>query len=348
MPKVTVQSIADELGLSKFAVSRALSGKSGVSEETRRKVVAAAERQGYQARKLRRPDNSVVALIVCDPATANRELWIDVRHGIEMQSAREEFEIELHYSRKPDEVVDLAERSRGVIFVGPTDRAVLEAAQATGRPVVACCHIVPPLLEIDQVMATDEESGAAVGEYLLSLGHKDIVYLEGKAGFPGRLSRLVGLRAAAGDEARVSLMTFSEDYAGGEFAPAMRKLVQGRARPTAFFCGSDGVAVTCLSEVLRLGLRVPEDITVIGHADYPLATQVSPNLTTIRMPHVDVGVQAMRLLKARDMPDPNQVLPQQMRLFLLASLVERASSGPAGSPDWEGVLQTVRATGPAA
>ncbi|WP_238368558.1 LacI family DNA-binding transcriptional regulator [Mesobacterium pallidum] len=335
-----MQSIADELGLSKFAVSRALSGKSGVSDKTRRLVEEAAARQGYRPRNAARSESHVVRLIFPNAAVANRELWIDMRHGIEMQAMREGYEIDLVHTRDPARVAEMADTSLGLIIAGTADRAVLEAAQATGLPVVTCAHEVPPLIAIDQVTATDEETGVYVGEYLEKLGHRDIVYVEGQAGFPGRTRRLNGMRHAVSDDVRVSLMTFSEDYAGSEFLPEMERILATGARPTAFFCGSDGVAVTCLSELLRLGLRVPEDVSVVGHADYPLATQVSPNLTTIRMPNREVGMQAVQMIRFRQAPaaPPAHGLP--MRIHLVASLVERDSSGPAGSPDWQALRAT--------
>ena len=338
MPRATVQSIADELGLSKFAVSRALSGKSGVSKETRRLVEEAAERQGYRPRAPRRTTTNSLAVIARNPATANRELWIDVRNGVEMQAMREGFEVSFLHSEDPEAVARLAENSLGFVLLGPNRREVLEAAQETGRPVVACCHIVPPLLEIDQITGTDEESGASVGEYLYALGHRHICYVHGQTGFPGRDARLRGMVAGLGPDATVTEMALTEDYASGEFAPAMRRILASGSAPTAFFCGSDGVAVTCQSEILRLGLRVPEDVSIVGHADYPLATQVSPRLTTIHMPHREIGLQAVHMIRNRisQTGGPAQALP--MRLQLVGDLVERESTGAPGHPDWTGRL----------
>lgn len=344
MARATVQSIADKLGLSKFAVSRALSGKSGVSAETRKLVLDAAHRQGYEPRKaLKNAPSNVIKVIVRNPSTANRELWLDVRHGIEVQAMREGYEVEAMFSDDPEEVAGVAEASAAVILLGPNRSEVMEAAHAVGRPVVACCHIVPPLLEIDQVTGTDEESGTLVGDYLLSLGHRDVVYVHGQMGFPGRDARLRGLRQALGPGTRLSEISFSEDYAGSEFVPAMRKIVESGANPTAFFCGSDGVAVTCQSEILRLGMRVPGDISVVGHADYPLATQVSPNLTTIHMPHREIGLHAVSIIRNR-LAD-NGAYPHKLstRVQLVADLVERASTGPVGKPDWRAVFPATAA-----
>ncbi|WP_319518607.1 LacI family DNA-binding transcriptional regulator [uncultured Martelella sp.] len=338
MARPTVQSIANELGLSKFAVSRALSGKSGVSEGTRKLVEDTAKRQGYQPRVLRQASTNELAVIVRDAPTANRELWIDVRNGVEMQAMREGFSIRMAESEDAEEVAEMAENSLGVILLGPNRRSVMEAACASGRPVVACCHSIPPLLEIDQVTGSDEESGAVVGEFLLSLEHRDIVYVHGQTGFPGREARLRGLLSAVEGSARVSELALSKDYASSEFVPAMRRILDEGASPTAFFCGSDGVAITCQSEILRLGLSVPGDVTVVGHADYPLATQVSPMLTTIHMPHREIGLQAVHMIRNRISQSVGPVQHLSMRVQLVAELIERESSGRPGTPDWEGCL----------
>ena len=87
MTRVTLQEIADHLGISKFAVSRALAGKPGVSEDTRRSVLSVAEQFGYIARRNRTPPQSI-EVIFHDRTIANRELWIDVQHGIEMEAAQ--------------------------------------------------------------------------------------------------------------------------------------------------------------------------------------------------------------------------------------------------------------------
>ena len=97
--------------------------------------------------------------------------------------------------------------------------------------------------------------------------------------------------------------------------------------PTCFFCGSVAVALTVVW-LMRIGLEIPEDVAVVGHADYPIATQISPKLTTMHMPHRQMGIVAVRVLLSRaglhpddrygadaDQPVPN--------------LVERQTTGPA-------------------
>lgn len=336
--RVTVQSLADELNLSKFAVSRALSGKSGVSEETRKLVIETAERLGYEPRATRRQQSARLAMVCADRATASRELWIEVRNGIELQAMRSGYEVELVFCDAPEGIARLKSANLGLIMLGPSSRATIEAAQATGLPVVTCGFQIPPLLNIDQVAGTETESGAYVGEYLAALGHRDIVYVHGKAGFPGRIARMRGLQDAIGGTARITEITMAEDYASADFSEAMRALVKAGGSPTAFFCGSDGVAVTIQSELLRLGFRVPRDVSVIGHADYPLATQVSPQLTTIHMPHREIGMHAVRLICQRISDGP---VGPNVRIGLVGRLVERESSGPAGKPDWSRLLSTV-------
>ena len=120
----------------------------------------------------------------------------------------------------------------------------------------------------------------------------------------------------------------------GAATPSMAAMAADGFEATAMFCGSDGVAITVVSELLRMGLRVPEDVSVVGHADYPVATQVSPNLSTIHMPHREMGVAAVRQLISRSrLASPLNDLPPQ-RISLVPHLVERQSTGPAPSVSW--------------
>lgn len=344
MAKVTVQAIADELGLSKFAVSRALSGKSGVSDDTRRLVVDTAERMGYEARSARIAGDLPVRVLLCNAATANRELWIDVRNGIEMQAMREGIQLDFQLADQPARVEQLAKQSRAFILVGPNRSELFHAVHATGRPTVAVNHVVPPLLTIDQVTATDRESGVAVGEFLLAKGHRKLVYVHGQVGFPGRDARLRGFQESilGTADAEIREIAFAEDYAPTDFVPSLRRMVAEDFLPTAFFCGSDGVAVTVLAELHRLGLAIPEDCSVVGHADYPIATQVSPNLTTIHMPHKEMGMEAVRLLRMKLAATKPWFGTGSVRLSLVAHLVERDSTAAVGAPDWASALARQR------
>jgi LacI family transcriptional regulator len=344
MSRVTLQEIADHLGVSKFAVSRALTGKPGVSEDTRRSVLIAAQEMGYIARRPR-ATTTAIEVIFHDRNTANRELWIDVQHGVEMEATRRGYTMTVRWTTDHRIIERLEGNAAGFILVGPQDPEMFEAVSACSLPSVIVAHVVPELHQIDQITATDVEAGVHVAKYLYGLGHRRMVYAHGQLGYPGRYARLHGFSKAIAemDDVELREIAFQEDYMAAGFRDSIMTMARGGFEPTAFFCGSDGVAVTVETELMRMGLRVPEDVSVVGHADYPIAMQVSPNLTTIHMPHRQMGIVAVRQVLARIAAQglPDDMPP--MRISLVPHLVERQSTGPAARQSW---LQKLGATVP--
>lgn len=339
MGRVTLQAIADHVGVSKFAVSRALTGKPGVSDDTRRAVLSTAKSFGYIGRPPKAVQQSI-EVIFRDHSVANRELWIDVQHGIEMEATRNGWPMAVRWTDDHRIVERLAAGSVGFILVGPQDKRMLDAIRQSSLPAVIVTHVVPDLYEIDQVTATDVEAGAAVATFLHGLGHRRLTYVHGQLGYPGRHARLRGFADAIGklEGADLREISFRADYNASELRDAVAAMVRAGFEPTAFFCGSDGVAITVISELLRLGLSIPREVSVVGHADYPVATQVSPNLTTIHMPHKQMGIAAVRQLLSRaGLSGPRSDLPYQ-RISLVPHLVERQSTGQAANPRWNEVF----------
>lgn len=341
MARVTIQNIADRLGISKFAVSRALTGKSGVSEATRRLVLEVAAELGYDAKKRLNGPGGTIEVIFKDRTVASRELWIDVQHGVDSEAVRLGHAMAVRWTDDPNILARLEGAATGFILIGPQSRDMFEAVKASPLPSVVVNHVVPPLFALDQISATDVEAGVYVARFLSALGHRRLVYAHGRLGYPGRYARLRGFSEAITGIEGMELreIAFKDDQAADDLRDALLAMADSGFEPTAIFCGSDGVAVTVVSELMRMGLRVPEDVSVVGHADYGIATQISPQLTTVHMPHRQMGVAAVRLLLAR----AGQFgfldgLPTQ-RVNLVPHLVERQTTGPAATRSWRSRLR---------
>ena len=110
------------------------------------------------------------------------------------------------------------------------------------------------------------------------------------------------------------------------FTQAFQALRADGIHPTAFFCAHDGLAVTVVSELLRLGFRIPEDVTVVGFGDFSSATQISPQLTTVTLPGQEMGACCVRLLD--DKLHDRIPADQRLRITVAGRMVLRASSGP--------------------
>ncbi|MGB3336339.1 MAG: LacI family DNA-binding transcriptional regulator [Devosia sp.] len=319
MSKITLQAIADQLGISKFAVSRALAGKGGVSEETRSRVRSKAVELGYlkaSASTLR----TAIHIVFHDHDPVNSELWMQMQNGIQSEAALSGYEVQLHWTRSAEQIENVARASAGMVLVGQHGEATLAALARTGKPVVRLGWVAP-LEPVDQVAGADHEAGSAVGRYLLERGHRIVGFVHGTRVLRGRMERLFGLSEAflGCSSAQVLEVLYGEEG----FAGAFEKLVSDGARPTALFCSHDGLAVHVVSELHRLGYKVPEDVSIIGYGDFAAALQISPPLTTIRLPGEDMGVAAFRLLLERMNSSRRQLPPQ--RVLVVPKLIERGS-----------------------
>jgi LacI family transcriptional regulator len=323
MARVTLGDIAAELGLSKFAVSRALAGKDGVSPATRQLIEEAADRLGY-LRAVRR-DFEEIQLIFHDHDPVNSELAMQIQAGVQQEANAAGLPIRMGWTHDPAEVAALARGANGSVLFGPHSPEAVEAARSAGKPLVRIGWL-DPLQQVDQVMAADHEAGAAVGNFLAGLEHREIAYVHGTPGFRGRMERMFGLRETAEVEHGMVIheMKFAEN---AHFSAAFRELREKTGGVTAFFCAHDGLALTVVSELLRLGYRVPEDVTVVGFGDFTAARQITPQLTTIRLPGRDMGAAAVRLLIDRIRLGARNIGVAQ-RLYVVPEIIERESSGP--------------------
>jgi LacI family transcriptional regulator len=114
---------------------------------------------------------------------------------------------------------------------------------------------------------------------------------------------------------------------GSTFAAVLDALQAEGARPTAYFCAHDGLAVTVISELLARGFRIPEEASVVGFGDYSAALQILPRLTTVKMHGPEIGAMSVRLLDARLNAPGFPTVP--VRMLIPSCIVERQSAGPA-------------------
>ncbi|MDR9805645.1 LacI family DNA-binding transcriptional regulator [Rhizobium hidalgonense] len=322
--RITLQTIAQEVGLSKFAVSRSLAGKSGVSEETRALIRATAERLGY-TRPAGQSQSNDIAVVFHDLDAVNSELYMQIQNGVQREAHRLGMALRIRWTHSAGQLEELAHACAGLMLVGPHDREAVAAATATGIPIVRFGW-VDPLEEADQITGTDHEAGQAVLQYLVGLGHRSIVYVSGSPGFRGRRERFYGAREIAERHEDVSLQVLEFDEQNG-FGAAFRDLKKRGIPPTAFFCAHDGLALTVVSELLGQGYRIPDDVSVVGFGDFSPATQISPPLTTVKMEGQEAGAVGLSLLIER-IENPRLSGMPARRVMIASRIVERRSAGP--------------------
>jgi LacI family transcriptional regulator len=215
--------------------------------------------------------------------------------------------------------------SDGVILVTSVLEPVLhEELRRLNVPIVVVDPAGSPTLEAPTVGATNWAGGMAATEHLLSLGHRRIGFIAGPTRLLCSRARLDGYRAAlegAGIPVDDALIVPGDFYhaSGSTGASALLDL---RKPPTAVFAASDQMALGAIEALRRRGLRVPEDMSVVGFDDLPEVRWLSPPLTTVRQPLTEMGKVAartvLRLARGEELDSP--------RLELATELVVRAST----------------------
>ena len=335
MAKVTLQSIADRVGVSRMTVSNAFSRPDQLSTELRERILAAADELGYvgpdpAARALARGRSGSVGLLLNDR----------LRQTFEDAIASEFFA----------SVADaLADNGLALTLLTPSSRegfvpsrdvamdgALVYICEPDSTDLAWLDRRALPQVSVDQnkregvtSVNVDDQGGArAAAQHLVDLGHRSVGILtlstsEGdlSLNFPAH-ERMLGWRAAldaAGIEPIVASCPYLPTTAARE---AARELLARPDRPTAVVCFSDAFAVGVLQAAEELGLDVPADLSIVGYDDSPLATYSRPTLTTVRQDVALKGRAAVDAILA------TMAGEQPADVLLPTSLVVRESTAP--------------------
>ena len=342
MPKVTIDDVAELAGVSIKTVSRVVNREPNVREATRAKVDAAIAELNYQpnkaARNLASHHSHIIGLIYDDPSyyeIPSAGYVIRMQQGTLSACHTSNYELLIHpcqYRKKDigNEIKTLIEQVRpdGIVLAAPLSNMpkIVRAIEATGTPLV---RLSPGTANGKQlsVVTNDREISAEMTRYLASLGHTRIAFITGHPSHKAVGNRYLGYR----DGLEQSGLRFSEqlvaagDSSIGSGEECAMQLLKTGNRPTAIFAANDDMAAGVIRVADRLGIKVPDELSVAGFDDIALARQVYPALTTINQPlsamaeHAAVAliasVQGKRTLLG------TEIVP--------AALQVRESTGPA-------------------
>jgi LacI family repressor for deo operon, udp, cdd, tsx, nupC, and nupG len=332
----TIIDVAALAGVSTATVSRVLSRPEQVSEKTRRHVLAVVRSSGYApnvaARSLRTMRAAKILLTVPDISNAffasvirgAEEAARDAGYSVVIGDTRHDPEVE-------DQYADMLSRREvdGLIFLGHRLPATLEpllSGKGGAAPIVNGCEYSPDL-GVPSVHIDNAAAGADAIGHLARLGHRRIGVITGPPISPISRDRLAGAVAAArrhglGDGLQIRI----GDYAAGSGVAQTRDLLA--ASVTAIFCFSDEMAMGALSAIDDAGLSCPQDISVVGFDDLPLARYFRPPLTTIAQPKGLIGRRTVELLVdiLRGVESPAQQLTLRHELVVRHSCAVAANT----------------------
>jgi LacI family transcriptional regulator len=337
-PPVTLRDVAGRAGVHPATASRALNPETQilVSEETARRVLAAARELGYRpnpvARSLRTRRSHTVGVLIPD---LNNPLFPPIVRGLDDRLATAGY-VALIGNTDGDE-----ERER-VVFeqmrARHVDGFVLATAHLRSPLLAEAASAELPVVLINRLaedysfpsVSVDNERGIRMAvTHLAALGHRRIAHIAGPQDLSTGRSRYRGYlaaMAAGGLPADPGLVVFAEAFSVQEGLRCCRELLERPERCTAVAAGNDMLALGCYAALDAAGLSCPGDLSVVGFNDMPFIDLLRPPLTTVRFPHYQVGTEAAQLLLERigGTNGPVKIL------YLAPEFITRGSTAPAG------------------
>jgi LacI family transcriptional regulator len=330
-----LQDVAEQAGVSLATASRVLSGSQyRVSAALRVRVLDAAAELHYvpnaHARALVSASTSTVGVIVHD---VSDPYFSEIARGV-LRVANEHDLLVLicNTYRDPDRELQYvlalrAQRVRAVVLAGSgfvdseverrTTQALVGVEAVGGRAVLIGRHRAG----VDSVLPDNVGGARLVGKHLTELGHRNIAVVAGPKHLTTIEDRLSGFRRAL-DEADLDLPVsriVETDFTRDGAYDGTPRLLESAPEATAIFALNDAMAIGVLAALRARGIRVPEDMSVVGFDDIPIARDLTPPLTTVRLPMELMGARAMELALRRRVKEPR-------RLPTKATLVVRDSA----------------------
>ena len=328
----TINDIARLAGVSKKTVSRVINASPFVRQDTRERIEAVIAELGYapdpQARGLAYGRAFLIGLVYDNP---NPQYVVNMQLGLLDGMRGSGFELVVHPCDRssPTFLEDLGsfvERQRlyGVILtpsVSEDERAARLMAE------IGCAYVRVASVSLDapehMIETRDRLGGREAAAHLAELGHTRIAFVSGPQTFRSSHERRSGFEEALNERglalAKAYVVEGAYTYESG--IEKGRELLTMGERPTAIFAGNDEMAAGVLQAARQLGIRVPEDLSLVGFDDFQIASRLWPTLTTVRTPTREIGRLAVERLMGRedDSRDPKSRLP---------SLVVRESTAP--------------------
>ena len=305
--KKTINDIARLAGVSRTTVSRALNNKNDINAGTLKKIQDVIDQVDYRpsflakAVKLNRSQTVGVVIPYSSDYILSNPYYSEILRGIFFEAENHGFYVLLIYHHQnPDYLAAFKEkRVDGFIIISPNKENLGLFTELDGQKIPYAATAKTPAMGSHRFVDVDNEQGIQMSvAHLRSLGHQKIAFINVSSFLMSYEDRLSGFRnamASLGISDRPEYVVDGESSIQGGFAAA-DKLIALPDKPTAFVCGNDMMAIGAIKLLKSRNYRVPEDFSVIGYDDIPLAAELTPPLTTIRQPTYDKGLHACRLL----------------------------------------------------
>lgn len=307
---VTIKDIAKALGISTSTVSRALRDSYEISPETKKLVLECAEKLNYKpnpiALSLKERRTRSIGVVVCEIANS---FFSQIINGIESIAYDKGYNVIISqshesYERELTDLQYLSSRSVDGLLISVStetnDMSHLKALHEKGLPIVLFDRVTNEI-ETHSVIVDNFKGAYEATEHLIKNGYKKIAALANSEFLSITTERLAGYKEALLSHGiPVNDKYIEHCFYGGmmfsEIEEAVNKLLTLKERPEAIFTGSDKLTTGCLKTLHRRGLKVPDDIALVGFTNSDITELLNPPLTIVRQPAFEIGKDATELL----------------------------------------------------
>ncbi|PBC35244.1 LacI family transcriptional regulator [Rhodococcus sp. ACS1] len=321
--RVTMSDVARKAGVSSAAVSYALSGAPGVSEERRQRILVIAEEMGFRpsriARELRAGTTKAIGLLLADIANP---FYTEVAGGVVAAAAEEGYEVFVSHvgvdgSRQADVALAQVDRNcSGLIFTSlvADDKPLLDKLRHENIPIVQLYRKIEDEPS-DWVGIDDYSASFEMASHVVATGRRNVAILGGPGTSSVSANRMSGYRDAL---AKAGVQAINEPDLWGELTRASgaqraRALFAEHPETDAIVCGNDLIALGVLDVCREIGKRVPEDVALTGFDDMSFSSAGPLQLSTVTVPRNLMGQRAARMILQRiagdENPPRNELLP---------------------------------------
>lgn len=344
---VTLKDIAKEAQVSIGTVSRVFNNHGNVTEEIRQRVLKSASQLGYfgaarQDGRVQENGRKVKEIgflfytYLANNVLVTNPFWSHILHGVESEASKSNIKVTYRSINEsqvtPDMLLTTIYEMKlgGILLVGPAEREKVDLIQQAGFPLLLVDNYVP---QTDAVLSDNFDGARAAVEYLINMGHRQIAFIGGPLleGSPSKNKiytierRAQGYRMALLDAGLPIVYELCEagDLSTDGGYEACKRLCERNVSFSAIFCANDETAIGALKALREAGLRVPEDVSLVGFDDIDLVEHLTPSLTTVRVNKDALGSVAVKRLVAL-MNNPDAV---NVASVLEVELVQRESVG---------------------
>lgn len=318
--KVTMQDIADKLNVSKMTISKCFKNTSDVSEDMKRKVLLVAQELGYTYKKLEKYE---VAVLLSEQFLSKQEMFYNtVYKRLDENANVKNIQLSLISVKKDDEE-HLNMRFdplkyHGLIILGELDLKYIEVVKGFNKPMI-CVDFYYDELKLDSIFSNNFHAGYIAGNYLIDKGHQEIAYIGNIHATMSIMDRYMGfLKAMTIHQLTVKPEWIISDRMAHD---STIEFELPEKLPQAFLCNNDHVAYLVIEKLKARGIKVPEEVSVIGFDDVLYSRLSTPKITTMKISRKQMADQATKLLLRR-IKNPQSPVNQVMMECIL---IERES-----------------------